>query len=438
MRHGTGGFEYPTRLLYRTYVRIREGRYTRFVFERYSYTSRVATFTYRTEESFLPIPKGALRVAVKDLIDMAGVLTTRGSRVIAASQAPAVTDAACLHGTRLAAAAGAAVIVGKTNLHELAYGVTGINPWYGTPVNPLDPSLAPGGSSSGSAVAVANGEADVAFGSDTGGSIRIPAACCGVVGLKTTWGRISLKGVAPLAPSLDTVGPMGSTVDAVEAGMALLEPGFNSASCPPPLRIGRVRLPAERRTESAIDAAIERYCSTTGARCVDLTLAGWEEATWAAATILDSEAWGVYAQLWRDHSGELTLDVADRLETGSKIPPGDISSARRIRSEWAEELRQTFASLEVLALPVLSTQPPRLEDATELKRIRYVSPFNLAGIPALAMPVSSNPLGMPAIHATMPRVPVSLQLAGPHGSEESLLSAGRSIAKVAGWSASRP
>ncbi|MGC8511577.1 MAG: amidase [Acidimicrobiales bacterium] len=398
----------------------------------------MATFTYRTEESFLPIPKSVLRVAVKDLIDMAGVITTRGSRVIATSDAPAESDAVCMRGTRQAVAAGAAVIVGKTNLHELAYGVTGINPWYGTPVNPLDPSLAPGGSSSGSAVAVASGEADVAFGSDTGGSIRIPAACCGVVGLKTTWGRISLKGVAPLAPSLDTVGPMGSTLEAVEAGMALLEPGFNSANCPPPLRIGRVRLPAERRTESAIDAAIQRYCSMTGAGYVDLTLAGWEKATWAAATILDSEAWGVYAQLWHEHSGELSPDVAERLEAASHIPPGDISSAQQIRSEWAEELRQTFALFDVLALPVLSSRPPRLADAAELKRIRYVSPFNLAGIPALAMPVSSTPLDTPTVHATASRVPVSLQLAGPHGGEEVLLSAGRSVAKVAGWTASRP
>jgi len=404
-------------------------------FEGYPYTPPVATFTYRTQESFLPIPKGALRVAVKDLIDMAGVVTTRGSRVIAASHAPATSDAACLLGTRQAVADGTAVIVGRTNLHELAYGVTGINPWYETPVNPLDPSLAPGGSSSGSAVAVANGEADVAFGSDTGGSIRIPAACCGVVGLKTSWGRISLKGVAPLAPSLDTVGPMGSTVDAVEAGMALLEPGFNSASCPPPLRIGRVRLPAQSRIDSAIDAAVERYCSTTGAGYVDLSLAGWERATWAAATILDSEAWGVYAQLWREHSGELSPDVAERLEAASKIPPGDITSAQGIRSEWVEELRETFALFDVLVLPVLSSQPPRLDDAAELKRIRYVSPFNLAGSPALAMPVSSTSLDMPAAHATPPSVPASLQIVGPPGGEETLLSAGRSIENVAGWTA---
>ncbi len=119
-----------------------------------------------------------------------------------------------------------ASIVGKVNLYELAFGASGVNEHYGTPVNPLDPALVPGGSSSGSAVAVAADEADVAYGSDTGGSIRIPAAFCGVTGLKTTHGRISLDGVWPLAPSLDTVGPMARDVAGVAAGMALLEPGF--------------------------------------------------------------------------------------------------------------------------------------------------------------------------------------------------------------------
>ena len=127
---------------------------------------------------------------------MEGEQTTAGCRAVAGRAAPALRDAACLAGARAAGAR----IVGRTNLHELALGVTGVNPWYGTPVNPLDPALVPGGSSSGSAVAVATGEADVAYGSDTGGSVRIPAACCGIAGLKTTWGRVPLDGVWPLCP----------------------------------------------------------------------------------------------------------------------------------------------------------------------------------------------------------------------------------------------
>ncbi len=153
---------------------------------------------------------------------MEGEPTTAGCRAVAARAVPAMADAACLAGARAAGAR----IVGRTNLHELALGVTGVNPWYGTPVNPLDPGLVPGGSSSGSAVAVATGEADVAYGSDTGGSVRIPAACCGTAGLKTTWGRVPLGGVWPLSPSFDTVGPLARDVAGLVTGMELLEPGF--------------------------------------------------------------------------------------------------------------------------------------------------------------------------------------------------------------------
>src|SRR5438270_2594507 len=163
-----------------------------------------------------------VRVAVKDIIDVVGVPTTAGSRAVERAATPAPEDAACLAGLRAADAR----VVGKTNLHELAMLPLGTNPWFGTPVNPLDASLVPGGSSSGSAVAVAIDEADVAIGSDTGGSVRVPSACCGTVGLKTTHGRISVDGVWPLAPSLDTIGPMAATVAGLILGMQLLEPGF--------------------------------------------------------------------------------------------------------------------------------------------------------------------------------------------------------------------
>src|SRR5881275_1523954 len=155
------------------------------------------------------------RVAVKDIIDVAGVPTTAGSRAVERTAGPAAADAPCLDGLRAADAR----VVGKTNLHELAMLPLGTNPWFGTPVNPLDAALVPGGSSSGSAVAVADGEADVALGSDTGGSIRIPAACCGIAGLKTTYGRVPLDGVWPLAPSFDTIGPMATSVGGLAVGM---------------------------------------------------------------------------------------------------------------------------------------------------------------------------------------------------------------------------
>src|SRR5580693_5536769 len=177
----------------------------------------MATFITRLDRA-----GAGLRLAVKDLIDIQGVPTTAGSQVVADRAIPALADALCLAGARAAGA----VIVGKTNLNELAYGASGLNEHFGTPANPLDADLLPGGSSSGSAVAVGAGDADVAYGSDTGGSIRVPAAFCGVGGLKTTHGRVPLGGVWPLAPSLDTVGPMARDIAGLVTGMALLEPGF--------------------------------------------------------------------------------------------------------------------------------------------------------------------------------------------------------------------
>lgn len=172
---------------------------------------------------------GTLRVAVKDAIDVAGTVTTAGCAAVRDLAVPAVADAACLAGVRAAGAR----IVGKTNLTELCLSPVGDNALFGTPVNPLAPDRIPGGSSSGSAVAVATAEADLALGTDTGGSVRIPAACCGVVGLKTTWGRIPTDGVWPLARSLDTVGPLARDVAGVVTGMRLLEPAWTVAPRPP-------------------------------------------------------------------------------------------------------------------------------------------------------------------------------------------------------------
>ena len=373
----------------------------------------MATFITRFDNA----GSSGLRVAVKDLIDMIGVPTTNGSRVIAASTAPAGADATCLAGTRAAEAAGQIRIVGKTNLHELAFGVTGINPWFGTPVNPLDRSLAPGGSSSGSAVAVGTGDADIAFGSDTGGSIRIPAACCGVVGLKTTAGRVALEGVLPLAPSLDTVGPMARTVAGATHGMALLEPGFALAPRVA-ARVGRIRLPAEGRIDAAIDAAL----SAAGLDVVDVELPQWADATAATMIILSAEAWQVHADLWRRHGRELSPDVNFRLERASSITGGQLTEAWEQALSWSGDLAEIFGGVDVLALPTLAASPPSLEDAGRLTDIRYVAPFNVAGVPALAQPVT-----------TAHGLPASLQLVGPAGSEELLLATGAVVEAAAGF-----
>jgi amidase len=178
--------------------------------------------------------------------------------------------------------------VGKANLNELAYGATGVNEYFGTPVNPLDPGRVPGGSSSGSAVAVADGDADLAYGSDTGGSIRVPAAFCGITGLKTTHGRIPLAGVWPLAPSMDTVGPMARDVAGVAAGLALLEPGF-SVDVAAATRVGRIR-PAGLDVDPVIDAAVDAALARCGVEVIDVDLPGWRSARRTCDVITDAEA----------------------------------------------------------------------------------------------------------------------------------------------------
>lgn len=353
-------------------------------------------------------PGTGLRVAVKDLIDMAGVPTTAGSRAVAEQATPAEADAPCLAGLRAAEAAGKARVVGKTNLHELALGVTGINPWFGTPRNPLDPGLVPGGSSSGSAAAVGADEADVAYGSDTGGSVRIPAACCGVTGLKTTWGRISTKGVWPLAPSLDTIGPLARDVAGVIAGMALLEPGFRSSSALP-LSVGRLRLPAHPDIDDALDDALNR------AELVieDIDAPGWGAATQAGLTLLGAEAWAADRHLVE--RGGLGPDVDQRLRAGGAAGADELALAEAVGARWAAELAELFSRVEVIATPTLTRFPPTLEEAEAMMSIRATLPVNLAGVPALALPVPTR--GLPA----------SLQLIGPAGSEERLVALGQRI-----------
>ena len=345
-----------------------------------------------------------LRLAVKDLIDMEGEPTTAGCRAVAERAVPATTDAICLAGARAAGAR----IVGRTNLHELALGVTGINPWYGTPMNPLGRELVPGGSSSGSGVAVATDEADVAYGSDTGGSIRIPAACCGVAGLKTTWGRISTDGVWPLSPSFDTIGPMARDVAGLVIGMELLEPGFTVAPRAD-ISIGRLRLPAD----PLIEAALDRALAEAAWPCVDLVLPEWDQATRHAGLLLVVEAWLSNLELvGRDPSG-IGADVRDRLTTGSTFTAATIEAAWTGQRDWQATLADLFTRFDLLVTPTLTIFTPSIADPSELMVGRCTIPVNLAGVPALALPV---PTGGP--------LPASIQLIGPAHSEERLLAAG--------------
>lgn len=356
-------------------------------------------------------PGAGLRVAVKDLVDVAGLPTTAGCKALADTAVPAESDAACLAGIRAAAAEGRASIAGKVNLHELAFGVTGINPWFGTPVNPVDPRRVPGGSSSGSAAAVGAGEADVAIGTDTGGSVRIPAACCAVVGLKTTWGRIPLDGVYPLAPSLDTVGPLARDMAMLVEAMRLLEPGFTEDEGWVPAAVGRLVL----RATTAVDRAIDDALAAAELNVARVEIPGWRDATLAGLVRLGAEAWATDGHLMA--TGKVGDDVVERLRSGAATTPDELQAAIATCDAWRAELAELFERVQVLALPTLADAPPFLEDAGAIANSRATVPVNAAGVPALAIPVPVAGGGFPA----------SLQLVGPPWSEERLVALGRRV-----------
>jgi amidase len=350
-----------------------------------------------------------VRLAVKDCIDVEGLPTTVGCPVIAERASPAAQDAAVVAAARRSGAQ----IVGKTNLTELCWSAAGTNAWSGMPVNPVDPRRLPGGSSSGSAVAVAAGQADVALGTDTGGSVRIPAACCGVVGLKTTWGRVPVEGVYPLAPSLDIVGLLGADVAAVELGMRLIEPGFAAGPCEP--RVARVRPEAGLEVDPAVDAAIDAALAAAGLDTTEVVGLDFAAANAAGNLLIDVEAYQVNEYLMPDLA-RLSSYNQRNLPAAATVTADQAAAASQTRAS----LREWFAALQArrpfLALPTLLGAPP-LIGGPRISLTMLTMPANLAGLPALALPVPGGPAGLAA----------SLQLIGPPGSEEQLLGLGRII-----------
>jgi Asp-tRNA(Asn)/Glu-tRNA(Gln) amidotransferase A subunit family amidase len=333
-------------------------------------------------------------------------------------------------------------IVGKTNLSEFAVAPSGINDFFGTPRSPLSKrsKIIPGGSSSGSAVAVASGMADVAFGTDTAGSVRVPAACCGIVGLKTTFGLVSLKGVFPVEPKhLDTVGPMAKDIAHVVEGMDLLQDGFaaryQAAVTAKPLakniRIGRLYLGGtDRRIDKAIDDALAR----AGFQVVPLDRAfkaEWDQAKKDGDTVAAAGAWISDGKFF-----DKLIGVSARTKAIIALGEFDYSTsyrnALRRQAPWQQTLRRTFKKVDFIALPTLQRLPPRIPLVgrsalleaqialfeAEMLGLQNTVAVNYAGNPALAIPI---PLEDKTIPAT------SLQLVGPRSSEAGLLNAGRLI-----------
>ena len=368
-----------------------------------------------------------LRLAVKDSIDLKGVVTTAGSRYFEKNGPPAARDAACM---AIARERGV-LVVGKTNLDEFAVGVTGMNEYFGIPRNRLSRrrDLIPGGSSSGSAVAVQSGVADVAFGTDTAGSIRIPAACCGIVGLKTTHGLVPLRGVYPLEPAhMDTVGPMGKDIAHVVEGMDLLESGFreryeSAASSAGEIRIGRLYVSG---TDPKIDQAIDAALAQAHFKVVPLGPGfknAWEQAEKDATTVAEAGAWLTDGKLLS--KPEVGGRVKAAIALGEVEYTTNYKNALSRQAGWRRALRQAFARVDLIALPTLKKLPPRvpLVGGTSVFEVLVLgsentAAVNYAGNPALAMPVPVDDKDIPV---------TSLQLIGPRLSEARLLSAGRLI-----------
>jgi amidase len=377
---------------------------------------------------YWPRPEGSnqLRLAVKDLIDMKGVVTTAGSEFLAKKGPPARRDAKCLEIARARNVA----IVGKTNVTELAVGVSGINEYFGTPRNPIttERTLIPGGSSSGSAVAVATGSADVAFGTDTAGSIRVPAACCGIVGLKTTFGLIPLDGVYPIAPTnLDTVGPMGKDVAHVAQGMDLLQRGFltryrgaaASLRAGRQITVGRLYVPG---TDRKVDRAVDEALAAAGFRVVRLGedfQKKWAQATSDGNTIAAACAWE-YDQQFRQEPLVKGRTKAVFMLGGLQYKTTYPEALQR-REAWVGAMAAMLRQVDFIALPTLKKLPPSVPifggtPAFEARvlGIQNTVAVNLAGNPAVAVPVPVRDRAVPL---------TSLQLVGRRFGEAELLAA---------------
>jgi amidase len=381
---------------------------------------------------YWPPPESSqeLRLAVKDLIDIKGVVTTAGSEYVAKTGAPASRDAECLEGARRRNVR----IVGKTNLTEFAFGGSGMNEYFGTPKNRFNGRrrLIPGGSSSGSAVAVASGMADVALGTDTAGSVRVPAACCGILGLKTTFRLVSLKGVFPLSPdNLDTIGPMAKDIPHLVQGMDLLQEGFAARykkavatkRSARDLTIGRLYIDG---TDPAIDKALDLALAEKDFRVVKLNRglkAKWDEADRHGRTLAVADAW-LNGRRFMDKKG-VTVTTKAGILLGELEYRNNYRAAKLARSEWQDTLRQVFKKVDFIAVPTLQRLPPKVpffgrSAAFEalLLDLQNTEAVNFAGNPALAIPI---PLGGKDDRVT------SLQLIGPRLSEAELLNAGRLI-----------
>jgi aspartyl-tRNA(Asn)/glutamyl-tRNA(Gln) amidotransferase subunit A len=356
-------------------------------------------------------PGPGIPLAVKDLFDTAGLTTTYGSAIFT-EHVPTRTAEIV---TRLEQ--NGYSNVGKTNLHEFAYGTTSENPHFGTVPNPIAPGRIAGGSSGGSAAALAAGLAEAALGTDTGGSIRIPAACCGIVGFKPTYGLVSLEGCFPLAPSLDHAGPMARSVDGCAEMMEALAPGFERV----PLEsleeldacLAWTEL-AQPLVRARVEEAAARFPRL---RRLEVPLAE------GSRTIFMREVADVHRELYAEQSDLYGDNVAAKIERCLAVTDSEYEAGLKARAEYRERMEEVFADVDIVVTPTLPLVPPPTGlDERELRGdlTRLTWPFNVLGAPALALPCGRAEDGLPA----------SIQLVGRPDADALVLAAGTLLEQV--------
>jgi aspartyl-tRNA(Asn)/glutamyl-tRNA(Gln) amidotransferase subunit A len=366
----------------------------------------VTIFLSRPEQVGEGIP-----LAVKDLFDTAGLRTTYGS-ILFADHVPDRTAEAVV---RLEAAGYANV--GKTNLHEFAYGITSYNPHFGDVPNPLAPDRTAGGSSAGSAAALAAGLADAALGSDSGGSIRIPAACCGLVGFKPTRGLVPLEGCFPLAPGFDHAGPMGRDVETCTRMLEALAPGFERADLRSlaDLEVGVAWLDlAEPGVGARVQEAAELFPRRRG---VAFPLPE------GVAEVFMREVAQSHSGLFPEHADAYGDNLRVKLERCLAVTDAEYEAALRRLEEYRERAAEAIEGVDLLLTPTLAfVAPPAIRDDLRIRDavIRFTYPFNALGWPALALPCGQAEHGLPA----------SVQLVAPAGEDARVIAAGSLLEPV--------
>ncbi len=332
-------------------------------------------------------------VAVKDLVDVAGMATTAGGIIL--PDTPAANDAPVVKRIRDRGC----VVVGKTNLHEFAFGVTSVNPHYGPVRNPHNPSRVAGGSSGGSAVAVAMGMCDWAIGTDTGGSIRIPSSLCGVVGFKPALGSIDTAGVIPLSRSLDTLGPIAPDVATAATAYSLMS---GDSIAVEPVREPRLGVPAG--WVAGLDEQTARAWEIVSANVPEVEFPDREELFNVGLTILLVEA-AAYHRRWATQCPEkYGADVLGHIRRGLEILAVDFQEALTAWSRLREEAQRAMQAVDALILPATAIVAPLVSAGNDVREplARFTRPFNTTGQPVVTLPapVSGLPVGIQVVGRT--------------------------------------